>query len=58
MSFGTDPSKVIRPVVVATESILKASSEVSSVKRVVLTSSSAAATILEEGQGSRVVNQG
>ncbi|KFY08099.1 hypothetical protein V492_06534 [Pseudogymnoascus sp. VKM F-4246] len=57
VTFGTDPNKIIPPVVAATEAILKASSEVSSVKRVVLTSSSAAATILEEGQGSRVVDQ-
>ncbi|KFX88787.1 hypothetical protein V490_07397 [Pseudogymnoascus sp. VKM F-3557] len=57
VTFGTDPNKIIHSVVAATEAILKASSEVSSVKRVVLTSSSAAATILEEGQGSRVVDQ-
>ncbi|KAK3652916.1 hypothetical protein LTR56_004864 [Elasticomyces elasticus] len=48
--FSADPNKVIPYVVAATEAVLEAASSVTSVKRVVLTSSSAAAVIPQPGK--------
>ncbi|KAL5332432.1 NAD(P)-binding protein [Aspergillus crustosus] len=57
VTFGSDPHKVIPYVVAATEAILEAASKVPSIKRVVLTSSSVAATILQPGEGTITLDQ-
>ncbi|KAK5674433.1 hypothetical protein LTS10_012821 [Elasticomyces elasticus] len=57
VTFSSDPAKVIPYVVAATEAILEAASSVTSVKRVVLTSSSAAAVLPQPGKGRLVMNQ-
>lgn len=58
MTFSSEADKVIPQMVAATETVMEAASEVSSVKRVVLTSSSTAASIAEPGRGRLVLNQG
>ncbi|KAK5726152.1 hypothetical protein LTR17_012967 [Elasticomyces elasticus] len=57
VSFSADPNKVIPYVLAATEAVLEAASRVKSVKRVVLTSSSAAAVIPQPGKGKHVLKQ-
>jgi nucleoside-diphosphate-sugar epimerase len=58
MSFGSDAGKTVPYVVAATESVMEAASEVASVKRIVLTSSSVAAVIPEAGHGHLELTQG
>lgn len=58
MTFGVDRHKVIPYVVAATEAILEAASKVPSVKRVILTSSSATATIPQPGEDTIQLDQG
>jgi nucleoside-diphosphate-sugar epimerase len=58
VTFSADPDKVIPHVVAATEAILEAASNVPSVERVILTSSSAAAATPQPGEGSLALNQG
>jgi hypothetical protein len=58
VTFGRDPTQVIPAVVAGTETVLRAASKVPSVKRVVLTSSSVAAALLEPGEGDVLLSQG
>ncbi|KPI39811.1 Aldehyde 2 [Cyphellophora attinorum] len=51
VSFDSDAGKLVPYVVNATETVMQAASEIASVKRVVLTSSSVAAVIPEAGHG-------
>ncbi|KAL3482446.1 NAD dependent epimerase/dehydratase [Aspergillus californicus] len=57
VSFSTNAGEVINTVVAAMEAVLEAASNVPSVKRVVLTSSSVAAIYPYKGEGSVALNQ-
>ena len=57
MSFSADAEKVINDVVKATQSVLEAAAVQKSVKRFVLTSSSAAATLPSVNTEGNVVDE-